>query len=874
MVNTNFSPKYEIEVKPQGLNMLYSRCNFLKQFMLNPSMARRDEWIAAGTILLNLGSTGANEWEKLSKIDTVNWDNLEFISTLSDIKSKVIPEYTCKDISRQFGSLCNSCPDYNSPKDILLKYAADRKHGTISSNIQPLSSKTARQTLQSEIKVLFANLAAEVYHVGPPNGVGKTTSIINELPTIIKGQTGPKKVLFLVPRHNLAEEVERKMRNYYRGQRISIVRLMSRERLQESGKINCPYDAKLIKIYNVFRYPVNDLLCKNCNSAKTCEYWKRIKRAAKSNIVIGVHAHMQYKFVFDLVKPDVIIIDECFVNSYRKEVTFKDKDISFTEHVIKNASLPAKIQQDILNSLSNLKKGNVPQWQKDYSTKNSITAKLAESINNIGIQGVLLFNDLAYLTRNSMSVKRENNYYKYIKTAEIPDNIPMIILDSTTTHSHYQALLGRNVKPVSLPNNTNIKHYVEVTQILDGAYPISSLYNKAQDTLTDSAIRLLRLMATILSGIKWNIITHEPLSAHIKKHLYNLTKGGLVTYFGNVSGLNVLENADVITVLGFKMLGYANLVDVARVIFNTGWDDNAVNNQVQQAAKDANNPSMECLSFHDDNLCFKVPVKKYSNRFVQFTSDIIEHGDFIQALGRIRPFEAKKPTQKSGLKHRQLYIICNQPTGPVPVDKALTINKLGQQYIFPKTNEQRDTLKALVELLRTSGIPDKNIASEVAKKARDIGLFLKPSTVRNQLKRNGVDAFVNTAKALLANDSLQTLMFNPNYSKMSRKDILKQRITEYFASQDESNNDKDEELPSAELLEIISQLLDEKSDKLKHLIDDPQFSKLPYEERIKRLRSIINEPIDLGEYNIGMGTFNDLINEEKAFDDDDDDPIS
>jgi hypothetical protein len=870
MANSSSSPKFNIIVKQKGIDLLYSRCSFLKQFNFNPSMAREDEWLAVGTILVKLGDLGVREWERLSKSDPAAWNNLEFNNALSNIRSGVTSEYTCSNINHKFRNACNKCPDYSSPKDILLEYAANRKQGTISSNITPVDLQTARKGLESDVKSLFANLANEVYHIGPPNGVGKTTSIINELPGFIKGQALTRKVLFLVPRHNLAEEIEKKMRKSYRGQRINIVTLMSRKKLIQAGKLNCPHAEKLIKLFNILGYFANRIICGNCANKKICEYYKRIKRAAVSNIVIGVHSHMQYKFFFDLIKPDLIIIDECFIDSYRTEIEFKDRDIMFTEKIIQKSALDPVVQKDICSSLQELIKGNIPQWQIDYSLSDTIRDVIANYMTrylNNTPEGMLLFDNLAYLVRNKIPAKLERNSYKYIHAAEIPTDIPLVILDSTTNEKHYRLLLGRNVHSVS-SQNIHIKHNVEVTQCLDGAYPRSSLYDTNQNSLTKSARKLLFLMATILGRVKLNIITHRHLSSHIEKNLYGITRGGLVTYFGNVSGLNVLEKADAIIILGFKMIGFTNLVNTARVKFDTGWDSNAVSAEILRAENDASNSHMEDLSFHDDSVGFRVPVKKYSNQYVQSVSDIIEHGDYLQALGRIRPYGTGKPTKSSKLKYRQLFIISNQPTGPVSVDRAVTISELGNQYIFPKSNEQRDSLIAVSELLKTPGFSSRNItASVVAKKAG-----LKPSTVRSQFYRHGIDSFIKIAKALNVNPSLKTLMLGSDYSTMTSVDVLVQRVQEYSITQNVSNYDQEENLPNAQLLEITEQILNQKCESLETLANDQQFLDIPYEERARELLNIINKPIELENYYIGFKTFRDLVDRNIA-DDEDCDPI-
>ena len=434
-----------------------------------------------------------------------------------------------------------------------------------------------------------------------------------------------------------------------------------------------------------------------------------------ADVVIGVHDHLLWgKLLWDKYNPDILVIDECFATKFRIKQGFYDADIDYTEQVINTVSINPYAKRNLIKSLRQVRQGRIPVWTRDYWVDNNVrTEIIAEDQRNIPFNGNnrLILSDIQYLSQSNKQCTKiivgNNNYrYSYIRTASLADNIPVIILDSTTTTPQYSKLLGKPVKAIGLGQN-HVQHAVKVTQFLDGAYPKTGFEDKKVkgSILVDMVKSMVTRVRNVVNNKKsLNFISHS----NIEQDLLNINNSsGLVLHFGAVSGLNSLQNADALVVIGFPMVGHDELVEGASVAFDTGWSDQDKTNIVSSA-----NKSWQDLSFYDDKVIVKTQTHQYIDSLVRDYYEIVPKGNYIQALGRIRPFE-----KSNSRIPRELIIVCNESTGAIPVDnlRLLSDKKLKSSVWKPK-GKQMATFEAVKRLVKKKEeVTNKSVKSELDK---------------------------------------------------------------------------------------------------------------------------------------------------------------
>ena len=218
-----------------------------------------------------------------------------------------------------------------------------------------------------------------------------------------------------------------------------------------------------------------------------------------------------------------------------------------------------------------------------------------------------------------------------------------------------------------------------------------------------------------------------------------------MTWFGNVSGSNALEESDILCVIGFPMIGYDDLVKGASKAFGVNWDKHEINHIGNQALYDNINPCYKKVSFYDDKVLVQVPVKSFSDPSIEAYYQMTCFGDYIQALGRIRPFSENIPCNKIGLRH--LLVISNQPTGFIPVDRLTTTDRLTGTYFFPKSDRMYKTLITVMAMV-DEGKSDKEITSTAIANRSKIVFGDKNgvprTTVNGHLKDGGKEKAIQT----------------------------------------------------------------------------------------------------------------------------------
>lgn len=695
--------KYKIELTFDGLNYLLSNCKCLSYIRSNPLTFGSTLWEQIGQVLVQCGGEGSKLWEQLTI------QNLTSSSDLSLFHCK-LQEYLSKGKSPKCSDLakagyCGQCKRNGTPMDIINEYLSTRQPFISHCNSwQPITIKDAREKhLRPQIASLMSNLLPGIYHVDCPNGIGKTQALIEHLP-----QYG--KTVWLVPRHDLGREIVSKFNSLRPN--LSVERYLSRQQMaKEQTLINCPHH--LMAQYCSNRgIPFNQLYCANCQSNPICQYYQNVQDILIADAVIGVHDHLLWgKVLWDKYNPDILVIDECFATKLRIKQGFYDVDIDYTEQVINTANIDNYVKRNLIKSLRRVRQGRIPVWTRDFWVDHKVKMEIiAEDQRNLQSNSDkrIILSDIQYLSQSNKQCTKTidgcNGYrYSYIRTAPLPDNIPVIILDSTTTTAQYSKLLGKQVTTIGLGQN-RVQHTVKITQFLDGAYPKTGFEDKVGNVLVKKVKDIVSKVQNVVNMKSLNFISHSNIEQDLKS-INN--SSGLALHFGAVSGLNSLQNADALVVIGFPMVSHNVLVEDASVAFDTGWSDLNKANIVNSATK-----SWQNLSFYDDKVTVKTVTHQYIDPLVRDYYEIVPKGNYIQALGRIRPFE-----KSNSPIPRELIIVCNESTGAIPVDnlRLLSDQKLKSSVWKPK-GKQIATFEAVKRLVkRKEEVTNKSVKSELDK---------------------------------------------------------------------------------------------------------------------------------------------------------------
>jgi len=594
--------------------------------------------------------------------------------------------------------------------------------------------------LQARLKVaveeILEHRSAGMYLVDAALGTGKTTTVAKTL-----HERRPGKTLFLSPTHSQARQVQDIFGD-------SAVTLKSRQQLAKDGQLDCP---RLAEIQEALArgLPVRERFCFNrkhpCprykDPAQECPYFKQYQEAEEKQVVIAMHDHLP-SGIAKQDEWDVIVVDECFFPEFRKEVYYTKTDIEYTERILDAAALMAgdaikrgeygaqTVDRYIhyLKANVRLLRGSGPPVRLPSlgaKSKKLFQRILYDAIDSVertlGDQRprLLLDNILELVTMDKPpQVRQTAGGWAYIRTAALPKDKPIIVLDATITAPDLQAVRGDDYPVVEVRAcQVAVKQQVRVIQYTGGRYCRTTL----EKQIDEDPARWLTIIQTIARGRDVAVISHKFVIEKLR--LEKRLGPDRVGWFGNLRGENRFADAEVLIVIGTPELSDNDLVAQARIHHGRDWDD-AV--EVGQVRKDTQSKDVRGSVYMMDGRVEWVRTRRFSNPDVQRTWDYAVRAELEQAVGRARIYS---PSDKP----REVHIIAEVPLRGIRVDELRSLEQLRaeiQVRVDPRRRRSEEQIGQVIDYLLAEGWTASEIKPKlILDTAPSLGLQLKRRSV-------------------------------------------------------------------------------------------------------------------------------------------------
>lgn len=241
----------------------------------------------------------------------------------------------------------------------------------------------------------------------------------------------------------------------------------------------------------------------------------------------------------------------------------------------------------------------------------------------------------------------------------VPQEVPLILLDAQGNADLLSRLLRRKVETwlASISSDT------EITQIVDGTFGITSLWNSKKNEPKSSLRRLLnKVVLPIVKRAPKDtlIVTWRKVADYLRKlqDEGNLSRAVGIEHYGNIEGSNEHEHRRTVILLGTPQVSPDELEEMAHALFQN--DETPISMETEQ--------QWEGYNYRDCNgKGYEVKTRRYLDERVELLSRLFKEDEIVQAAHRVRP-----------LLHqgREVYLLTNQPIEELPPTRLTTIDEL------------------------------------------------------------------------------------------------------------------------------------------------------------------------------------------------------
>jgi hypothetical protein len=589
-----------------------------------------------------------------------------------------------KDLKSQLANV--QSPAMNALKAYSAKHTKTKYTDSSFAYAQPSSTTfpdrdpvdVARQKVADAIDDFLANPTDTV--IKAPCGIGKSTYMAQRLAAL----PWNTKVLYLAPTHELAEEVENKVRNEiitlnrkaglprYGSQ---TTRIQGRTRQHKGGLRLCEddfaYDQWLSKGFSI---PTD--YCLACMH-NPCAYIEQFGPLA--NIRFATHADLRnnpsnweggYKYspnglhaVCDLDvyseeeadfisiptiprtgnwKPDLLIIDESFFTSDRYELHPKNQTVSLSNiahAVLGNTPIPSAVQANaaqlktdygrfIAKKLDAAEKGGT--WIDDFQKRYTSSDEHFFSI----FMDVLKKGKMVKAAR-SISLDREKDPTRLLsdplpKIHNRFSSVPKLVFDATANERFFmKAMKSPKFVQVDAKPSPGFKVYqcqnkaFSKTSFAKDQSLVTSLVSDIQSKIDVGEYAKIGLISYKNVGDKSDITFAEQLAEKLVTPL-NIATG----HFGNIRGLNRFDDCDVLFVVGRYALHPSTVKIYTQQLYPKATIADRMGNLFKPARyQESDAVDLQAYDFSDEHM--------------QIVSDAFGVAETVQAIYRLRPFDGR-----------------------------------------------------------------------------------------------------------------------------------------------------------------------------------------------------------------------------------------
>lgn len=680
---------------------LINKCPLIHDCIDNPSKLNYETWMGIGSILAQLNEEGLKEWQDLSKRDYEKYNEKDFRSKIGEIQN--MKPWGCKKLCGK-----QNCGVKN-PLALLNRGRARAIAKARTDYVQPeliyQSMDDYRLAHKNEIDSLLTENPSAFILDRMELGCGKT----HELATQLKNQE--RSVAWFAPNHVQSEQVI----NIFADE---VVHLKSREQMVKDGELICAFSDKINRAIEK-SLPASDLYCFNenqCGKGRECPYFIKYEEARQSKRVVLMHPHLKFETLQDLDK-DIIVFDENPIAMFKSKIIIKPIDIQFSKNIVNKLKSEHKIS--INAALINLEKQENIQLTLSKEDLKAISKKLKLIMQRrVDSDGRWLLGDLLYLSANpDCEIKKHGDNIVYLKSAWLPADKPVWILDATQRKNNLKLILpDKDIREIGAPTE-KLKQYAEVTQVIGGVYYKSTLmynYNKDKE-ISESGKRIVKAIKALVGDSNVTVLGPKDfVELPEVKEAFNKTG-----YFGNTRGLNKYKDDEVIVIVGLWMQPINVMVEEANKQHGILKSDLSLETEI--AIKDLQNKEyISTTAMNGDT--YDVRKIKFTDPYVQNYFDYSVLAEFKQAIGRARIYLATE-------KHRRLIIISDLFLDDIHPDKVIRIDDIVED---PRKVKSHNKIKELKKHAENPNSP--KILFETAK---HLGVKISLPTIKRHYKDIG-----------------------------------------------------------------------------------------------------------------------------------------
>lgn len=617
----------------EDLSLLFKECKFLRNYKASPASSGYWEWTWAGLLLCSLGWHGEQWFSHLSSLDQCRYHG-----THQDIINKIrdgdLKPPTCRTIG------CSLC-GRTSPLECLGKTRKRYRlyYDAETQDAEQYELNDLREEYRQQIRSLLASGENGVYLSNFPLGSGKTTMTLEEV------LGSGRRLLYYCPTHKLAEEVRPKCDG--KGKPV-----LGLDHLQKTISFHCPHQQDIAR--NIQHGFSSEEYCsKNdglCELRRTCPYLQQFEEARNADIVLLVHDHLKLgetKRAMLFQDRQLAIIDESFVKQYRSEVVIDRSQILALEAATKAIKLHAPVRQTIVSLKAILDSSIQVMVLPEFSLYPRHFKEIDQAFRDLYPDHR---NPLRYLYRaanEGLTIHRKSEDTLAINMpVQLPEGMPILILDATATAEDYERLLNCPIKTINPAQGKRLKMYARTFQVVTGGYTNKSLLD--EDGLTVLGTHIVEFVKDhIRDDQDYGIICTMKMEEQLVKEGLIPPEG--MMHFNNLRGLNEFAKVRDLFIIGYQGISYREIVRQSRILFDQGWNDEVMESLLSKEK------SFSPLKMYGNRQC-QVHTLQPSDPYVLTYHNFCIRGEVEQAIGRARIYS------DCGKTDRHVYLITNHPT--------------------------------------------------------------------------------------------------------------------------------------------------------------------------------------------------------------------
>ena len=603
-----------------------------------------------------------------------------------------------KELKKQLYSQLKSASYGDINKLRSIAYGYDKTPtGKARKNLQPkeiqnpfperYSVEDGMKIVEDKIEQFFKNKTSTF--ISSSTGSWKTRVVIDYIANKLSFDI---KILILVPRHDLGEEMEKKFAalNRHPMGGMTVTHLYGRDKLCD--------DKNTLNKLKKYSASVPFAYCSNeCPFRHNCEYLKQFNKTSIANVVIMTHAEYQNKesvwfngYHEDRIgkfldpknnswKPDYLVIDENILQyeCYEDNGSYYES----VKKIIASCVLGKTLEQAIKDhaalleqDLKNIDKNGYPNFKNMQSylaqfknskyvpEKFSYVLKLLNIFNETNNPEIL--NEITFDGKN-LKITRLTKQHDRFK------DVPALYLDATANEDITKTLLPTvDFCAVKFKSNDAVRiHQLSNTTITKNWLNDENHYQT-----------LLVGLRKLLDGVTENVglITYKNVG-YTKDFYQKLSADLGITingYFGGVKGSNKFEDVDILLIVGRQAIPQDEVKRFAKALFG-------INVESERRYEDRS-------LLMSDGRCYAINNFEYEDPHAQMIYESICKAETIQTIGRCRPIHGKA---------KNVYLFTNESFGDdVEISSFFEWGDFfqeGKSYVSTKAVEEIRKLKVL-----------------------------------------------------------------------------------------------------------------------------------------------------------------------------------